>query len=55
MLEGRSFEYFPNLKLIKIKGLPPEGWYDLTTEQHFKEFKNIAKFEMDIESVQFDY
>lgn len=55
MLDDRSFEYFPKLKFIKIEGLPPQGWDDLTTVKQFEEIKKITSIKLDINYVQFDY
>lgn len=55
MLKDRGYEYFPKLKFIKIKGLPPEKWDDLTTEDQFKEIYDMMGIEVKINSVQFDY
>ena len=55
MLENRGCEYFVKLKLVKIKGLPPEGWDDLTTEEQFNEIYKMMGIEVKINAVQFDY
>lgn len=55
MLEERDFEYFPKLGLVKIKGLPPEDWDNLTTEEQFKNIYDIFGFKIEIKAVQFDY
>lgn len=55
MLKGRSYEYFIRLGAIKISGLPPEGWEELSTEDQFKEIKSLLGFDAFIKSVQFDY
>ena len=55
MLKGKGYEYFPKLKFIKIEGLPPEKWDDLTTEDQFKEIYDMMGIEVEINSVQFDY
>ena len=55
MLENKGCEYFAKLKLVKIKGLPPEGWDDLTTEEQFNEIYKMMEIEVEINAVQFDY
>ena len=55
MLKDRGYEYFAKLKLVKIKGLPPEGWDDLTTEEQFNEIYKMMGIEVEINAVQFDY
>ena len=55
MLENIDYEYFTKLKLVKIKGLPPEGWDDLTTEEQFNEIYKMMGIEVEINAVQFDY
>lgn len=56
MLEDRKVEYFPKLDLIKISGLPPEGWDDMTTEDQFNEiYKVFKKFKPDIKAIKFDH
>lgn len=55
MLNGRMFEYFPKLKFIRINGLPPNGWEDLSSEEHFKEINKLVGFSIEVTSVQFDY
>lgn len=56
MLENRNYTYFPKLEHVKIEGLPPEGWDDMTTEDQFKEINKMFKTYTDgIKSVQFDY
>ena len=55
MLKGKGYEYFPKLKFIKIKGLPPEGWDNLTTEEQFNEIYKMMGIEVKINAVQFDY
>ena len=55
MLDKRKIEYFPKSGLVKITGLPPEEWDDLTTEEQFKEIYESFGFEIEIKAVQFDY
>ena len=55
MLENKGCEYFAKLKLVKIKGLPPEGWDDLTTEEQFNEIYKMMEIEVEINAVQFEY
>ena len=55
MLENKGCEYFAQLKLVKIKGLPPEGWDDLTTEEQFNEIYKMMGIQVEINAVQFDY
>lgn len=56
MLEDRKVEYFPNLGFIKISGLPPEGWDDMTTEKQFNEvYKVFKKFKPEIKAIGFDH
>lgn len=56
MLKDRTYTYFPKLKHVKIEGLPPEGWDEMTTEDQFEEiYKMFDTFKDEIESVQFDY
>ena len=55
MLKGRSFVYYPKRKFIKVTGLPPKGWEELTNAEQFKEFNTLAGFEMEITASQFDY
>ena len=55
MLENINYEYFAKLKFVKIKGLPPEGWDDLTTEEQFNEIYKMMGIEVEINAVQFDY
>ena len=55
MLEDRGCEYFAKLKFVKIKGLPPEGWDDLTTEEQFNEVYKMIGIEVKINAIQFEY
>lgn len=55
MLEGRGFEYFTRVGLLRIEGLTPEGWDELTTEEQFKQIYDLVGFEIEIKAVQFDY
>ena len=55
MLKGRSFVYYPKRKFIKISGLPPKGWDDLTNKEQFKEFNDLTKLDVEILASQFDY
>lgn len=32
MLKGRNFTYYPKRQHLKVSGLPPKGWDDLTTK-----------------------
>ena len=55
MLEDRGYEYFAKLKFVKIKGLPPKGWDDLTTEKQLNEVYKMMWTEVKINAIQFDY
>lgn len=56
MLEERRVEYFTRLGLVKISGLPPEGWDDMTTDEQFNEvYKVFKKFKPEIKAIKFDH
>ena len=55
MSKDSGYEYFPKLKFIKIKGLPPKGWDDLTTKEQFNEIYKMMGIEVEINAIQFEY
>lgn len=55
MLKGRNFEYYTNLKKMKISGTPPKQWENLTSEDQIKAVLKEFKVQVDINMVQFDY
>lgn len=55
MLKGRGYTYFPKKQFIRITGLPPQGWDDLTRDEQFQAFEDLMGLDVPIMSSQFDY
>ena len=42
MLGERNYKWIPTKGYIKIDGLPPDGWDDLTTEEQHTEIRKLV-------------